>query len=376
MISLTSVRPYLSFLLVAALIWFFSDLAIYISIALVFSIIGRPLVGFFISLKIKHFKISQPLAAALSLLVMIGAIVIVFLFLVPLLLKQASLISSIDVNLIIAYYQQHIDKINAFLNQYNFIENGQQIGGLLNDQLHQFLDFSNVSSFFGQVVSTTSTLFMALFIILFLSFFFLKEPEIIKKSMLLVAPEQHSAKMLRILKDSRVMLSRYFIGLLVEVGSMMLIISLTLTILGVQNGLLIGFLGGLMNVIPYLGPLIGATIGTLLGVIYVLSFGLFDQVGITIIYILTTFAGANLIDNFVLQPVIYSRSVKAHPVEIFLVIIIAGKIAGITGMIAAIPTFTVIKVIARQFAKNIPDEKSNVIEYEEITDSSKNPPPD
>jgi len=363
-------------LLVAALIWFFSDLAIYISIALVFSIIGRPLVGFFISLKIKHFKISQPLAAALSLLVMIGAIVIVFLFLVPLLLKQASLISSIDVNLIIAYYQQHIDKINAFLNQYNFIENGRQIGGLLNDQLHQFLDFSNVSSFFGQVVSTTSTLFMALFIILFLSFFFLKEPEIIKKSMLLVAPEQHSAKMLRILKDSRVMLSRYFIGLLVEVGSMMLIISLTLTILGVQNGLLIGFLGGLMNVIPYLGPLIGATIGTLLGVIYVLSFGLFDQVGITIIYILTTFAGANLIDNFVLQPVIYSRSVKAHPVEIFLVIIIAGKIAGITGMIAAIPTFTVIKVIARQFAKNIPDEKSNVIEYEEITDSSKNPPPD
>lgn len=354
MLSVSTLRPYFSLLILLGLIWFFSDLAIYISIAMVLSIIGRPLVNFFKSLNIKRIVIGQTTAAVISLLTIIGTIVLLFLFLVPLLLKQASLVTSIDTSLISAYYQEHINSINAFLSKYNLVEDGQQIGNIINDQLHLLLDFSSISLLFGQVVSTTSTLFMALFIILFLSFFFLKEPEIIKNAFLALTPYKYADKMRLILKDSRIMLSRYFIGLLIEVGSMMFIISLTLTILGINNGLLIGFIGGLMNIIPYLGPLIGAAIGATLGVIYVLAFGMFDQVGMTIFIILVTFAGANIIDNFVLQPVIYSRSVKAHPVEIFLVIIVAGKIAGITGMIAAIPTFTVIKVIARQFAKNVP----------------------
>jgi predicted PurR-regulated permease PerM len=62
-----------------------------------------------------------------------------------------------------------------------------------------------------------------------------------------------------------------------------------------------------------------------------------------------TFAVSNLIDNIILQPWIYSSSVKAHPLEIFLVIMIAGSMAGVVGMVLAIPSYTVLRIIAKQF---------------------------
>jgi len=58
---------------------------------------------------------------------------------------------------------------------------------------------------------------------------------------------------------------------------------------------------------------------------------------------------AQLVDNFFSQPFIFSKSVKSHPLEIFLVIIIAGLISGIVGLIIAIPVYTAIKVIAKEF---------------------------
>jgi len=80
-----------------------------------------------------------------------------------------------------------------------------------------------------------------------------------------------------------------------------------------------------------------------------LSFGLYQEIISTVLIVIGVFAGANLIDNLVLQPLIYSNSVKAHPVEIYLVILIAGSLAGITGMVLAIPFYTVLRIIAKEF---------------------------
>jgi predicted PurR-regulated permease PerM len=85
----------------------------------------------------------------------------------------------------------------------------------------------------------------------------------------------------------------------------------------------------------------------------VVSAGEYNLIVFTILSVLGVFGGANMIDNFVLQPLIYSKSVKAHPVEVFLAIILGGKIAGITGMVLAIPTYTIIKVILRQFMQQM-----------------------
>jgi len=113
--------------------------------------------------------------------------------------------------------------------------------------------------------------------------------------------------------------------------------------------LLIGFIGGLMNIIPYLGPLIGGAIGIIIGVTGSLALGAYTSILPLSLTIAGVFAGTNFIDSWLLQPVIYSTSVKAHPIEIFLVIIIAGTLFGITGMILAVPAYTVLRIIMREF---------------------------
>ena len=69
----------------------------------------------------------------------------------------------------------------------------------------------------------------------------------------------------------------------------------------------------------------------------------------TSIYVMIGFLIGQIIDNFLSQPLIFSTSVKSHPLEIFLVIVIAGLLFGVVGMIAAVPSYTVIKVIAKEF---------------------------
>jgi len=122
-----------------------------------------------------------------------------------------------------------------------------------------------------------------------------------------------------------------------------------LTIIGIEGALVIAFFAGIINIIPYLGPVIGASMGVILGVTTLLSIGQFGLIGHTAWMILLVFGIVILLDNVLYQPLIYGKSVKAHPLEIFLVIIAAGSIGGITGMIIAVPTYTFLRIVAKEF---------------------------
>jgi predicted PurR-regulated permease PerM len=60
----------------------------------------------------------------------------------------------------------------------------------------------------------------------------------------------------------------------------------------------------------------------------------------------------NMVDGFLIQPFLFSNSVKAHPLEIFIVILLAASLAGVWGMIVAIPTYTLLRIIAKEFLAN------------------------
>jgi len=284
---------------------------------------------------------------------MLTLIAFFILFIGPLIAEQAQLISAIDPHTIGLYYKDFLQELHQYLEQFGFLNHNDRLLVVIQEKLKNLVSFSYISTAFGSVISTTGSIFMAFSIVLFLSFFFLSEPELVRNFILWITPRNHQNAAREILIDSRKLLSRYFIGLLIELVSMMILISSALAIFGVHNAILIGFLGGLMNIIPYIGPLIGIVIGSLLGIIYVLALGMYDQLFYSTSVIIGSFLFANMIDNFILQPVIYSKSVKAHPLEIFLVIIMAGNIAGITGMIAAVPVYTIIKVIYNQYAQKV-----------------------
>jgi predicted PurR-regulated permease PerM len=123
-----------------------------------------------------------------------------------------------------------------------------------------------------------------------------------------------------------------------------------LTLLNIEYALTIAMFAAVANLIPYAGPMLGAIFGLLVG----LSTGDFqgsNEVFFFIFRILTVFSFVQLTDNILLQPLIFSKSVKAHPLEIFVVIFAGAKIAGILGMIFAIPVYTIFRVSIMEFFK-------------------------
>ena len=156
------------------------------------------------------------------------------------------------------------------------------------------------------------------------------------------------------LGDIEGLLSRYFVGLLIEMTGVALLDFLGLWIiarLGFSNALGIAFIAGILNVIPYVGPLVGEVVGVVLAVIlkYGTGVGLGVNIWVFALIVLAIMLTTQLVDNFVYQPLIYSTSIKASPLEIFIVILLAGHIGGVVGMLVAIPAYTVVRVIASRF---------------------------
>ena len=216
----------------------------------------------------------------------------------------------------------------------------------LGNALSTALGPDGLGGILGGLFSVAGNLVVALFSISFMTFFFLKDRQLFPSILQALTPDRHMARVERILDNSTELLTRYFIGLAAQVAIITTIITGGLSILGVPNAFLIGFLAGLLNLIPYVGPLLGAGLG--LGII--LTTHLQDpELGGLIGKAALVFLSGQLVDNFFTQPVIFAGSVKAHPLEIFVLISIAGSLAGITGMMLAIPAYSLIRVVAKEF---------------------------
>jgi predicted PurR-regulated permease PerM len=331
------------------MMWYFFDILIYIIIAGVISLIGQPLVEFLSKIKIGKLTMPKSISALVTIVSLIGVLVgLVFLF-VPLITRQAQMISRINVDEMVKYFAGVIDRLQGLLLSYDVIDADQTLQSILERQISSVINVADFSNLFEKLVGATSTLFIGIFSVLFLSFFFLRDRQLLRSGILLFAPDRFQPEVVTILHKTKVMLSRYFIGLISQLLIMMILLTIGLSVFGIENAILIGFFGGFMNVIPYLGPIIGATLGTVLGISSDLGMGMYDNALNSAITVILVFSVANLIDNFVIQPLIFSKRVNAHPIEILLVILMAGSLAGIPGMILAIPGYTVLRIVAKEF---------------------------
>ena len=340
-------------LLLLFVLWYFSNLVVYILIAAVLSFIGHPLVDLLDDVMIGKFKIPHSINAGIALVAITTVITMFFVIFVPVISRQSEIISNIDFNFLGDKIEGYLQNIEKFLADYKILSSDQTLEKMISGEIESLVNMTSAQTIFKNVLGFAGTFFLGIFSVIFLTFFFLRDKDLFRRIILAFVPTDLEGKANRILSDTRKLLSRYFIGLSIEVATMMTLLSVILWIAGIKNAILIGFLGGMMNIIPYLGPIIGTTIGVILGVAGGLSMEMYGDVLSISLIIMGTFAVANLIDNFVLQPLIYSTSVHAHPVEIFLVIMMAGSIAGVPGMILAIPSYTVIRIIAKQFLGNI-----------------------
>jgi predicted PurR-regulated permease PerM len=318
-------------------------------VAAVLSFIGQPLVHFFDKMHIKRIRLPHPVCALLSLVVIVLVFLGLLAIFVPLILNQAETISRIDVNRLAENLQGPLQWLDSRLHTFAVIPDGQTMQDFIVFKAKSLVNLGSVGTAVGGIFSAAGNLFVGLFSILFIAFFFLKDENMFEEGLFLLVPLKYHTATHHVITDSKNLLKRYFIGVMLEVLGVMLLIAFGLWIFGVENALLIGFFGGIMNIIPYLGPIIGTLIALTLGVTSTLSSGAYNELFPLLIKIAGVQLGANFIDNNILVPLIYSKSVKSHPLEIFFVIIMGGSLAGLLGMLLAVPVYTVLRVIAKEF---------------------------
>ena len=259
------------------------------------------------------------------------------------------MIASIDGPKLVEYYRPQILWLQETLIRYGVITKEATLESLLKDNISHFFDFSIFSNFLSGVISFAGSLLFYIFTILFLSFCFLLDVMMLPRFILMLVPLKYEEQVKHIMLRSKAVLSRYFIGLVINVLVMIASYSIALSIVGVKGALVIAFFAGIVNIIPYVGPLIAVGTGIILGVTGVVSDGLYGATGSTMLKVFLAMVVVIVIDNIVYGPLIQGRSLKVHPVEIFLVIISAGSIGGIPAMIMAVPSYAFLRIVGEEF---------------------------
>lgn len=337
-------------LIIGYLLWFFKGIFAYLVIATIFSLILRPLKITIDKIRIKRFRIPAWLNAMFCLLVLYSVIIAFFSMFIPLVVEQAYGLSNVDPQRIIRNFEEPLRYIEEVLIKYQISDDpGKMVQNYLRDRLSGIFDIANLRYLLNNFVGFTGNLFIAIFSITFITFFFTKNEKLPKQIILGIVPAQYTNKAKRVLIQAESLLTRYFIGLILQITGITLVAYLGLTLIGVQNALLIATFAGFMNIVPYLGPIMGTAFGILVAVSSNLGADFSEQLVPLMLQIVLVFAIVQATDNLVFQPLIFSNSVRAHPLEIFLIILIGGRLAGILGMIAAIPGYTFIRIVAKEF---------------------------
>ena len=329
---------------VCILLWLLlqlKTLLIYMLIAGIVSLIGRPIN----QLLMKRLEMKTVLATTISIVLLLGVLISIFSLFVPLLIQQGQNLSLLDVDLLKINIQTLAEEISIYFQLDNSFWQ-QQISV---DNLFKNVNLGLLPELLNQTLELLGGFTIGLFSVVFILFFFLKDSYLQEQIILALVNDKVSNRVEKSIEKTKRLLSRYFLGLLLQISILLIIYSIVLAIFQVENAFIIAFLCALLNLIPYLGPIVGAVLMILLTMSSFIGSDFSSIILPKTIYVMIGFFIGQLIDNFFSQPFIFSNSVKSHPLEIFIVILASGTLLGPVGMIIAIPLYTTIKVIAQEF---------------------------
>lgn len=328
--------------------WFFykiQSVLVYLAIAAVLALLGRPIMLFLR----RKLKFPNTLAVVVTMVLMLSLFLGILALFIPLVAEQSKNLSLLDIEALKAdlntLYIQTLEYFGASTGSVNNLLDESKI----EENMLQGLDLGFIPNFLNTIVNTLSNFSVGLFSVLFITFFFLKDSKLMQNGILTFVPNDKESNLVTSIDKINNLLSRYFAGILLQLFILFVIYTISLFIVGVENAIVIAFLCALFNIIPYIGPIIG---GVTMIILTMTSFIDADFSTVILPKALYVFIGltiGQLIDNFFSQPFIFSKSVKSHPLEIFLIIIIAGLLFGVVGMVVAVPGYTAIKVILKEF---------------------------
>jgi predicted PurR-regulated permease PerM len=353
--TLRNILIFFGILFLLGCAWFFRNIVVYILVSGVFSIMGRPLVDLFCKIRIKKWSFPRSLSALLTIIAIWGVIILFFIIFVPLVTRQINYFSTIDSEKIVQIVAGPINKIEHLVRSINKdIPQNITIQDYIVKKVAGILNINMIQNFIGSLISILGNVIIAIFSITFITFFFLKDQRLFFESILMWVPDKYVNNVTRALNSIKRLLTRYFIGIVIQSTCIMILITIGMTIAGIdfQQALVMGLIIGILNVIPYAGPWIGLAIAITMGVASHINQDITTVVIPLVTYMIIVEVVTHLIDNIVFQPIIFSNSVRAHPLEVFIVVLASGFAAGIPGMIFGIPAYTVLRVFAREFFYN------------------------
>ena len=323
------------------LIYEVRNVIFYVILSIIISLIANPIILF---LK-NRLKFKNTLAVTTTLFLFFVFFLGILLLFIPLINAQSTHLSllntkSVEVKLVEVY-----SKIDMYLKNHNL-----EVQSITTPkELLSKIDLSFLTDFFNSTLNFIGNLGVTIATTLFISFILLLDKIKFTEGLKKIIPTQHEERVLNSINKIKHLLSRYFIALLIQLTIVFILYLIVLLIFDIENAFIIAFLCAVLNIIPYIGPIISSFLAGILAILNNLDSD-FQSVALpTALYVTIGFFIVQLIDNNVSSPLIFSKSVDSHPLEIFLVILIIGTLFGITGMIIAIPLYTIIKVILKEF---------------------------
>ncbi|MBL57011.1 MAG: hypothetical protein CMP61_07490 [Flavobacteriales bacterium] len=340
------VLPLFTLGLVCVTFLIFKSVLSYILISAVIALIARPLFSRIKKLNIGKLSISPGIASLSAILSIYAVVFGLIMIFVPAVVKEARIITEINPSDAVQAIQEPVKNIEQLLN--TFTDQPISLQKYFTEKTSSIINISAVSSWINTFTAFTGNLFISFFAITFITFFFLKDSKIILKNIYAIIPFEFRDETDHVLSKVKTKLTRYFIGICIETLLVFTLNAIGLFAIGVENFLIIALFAGVINVIPFIGPLIGILFGSIILITTNYTLDWSTEIMPMIGYICGVMIITQLLDNFIFQPLIFSNSVQAHPLEIFLVILIAGNIYGILGMMVAIPTYSVLRVIVKE----------------------------
>jgi len=329
--------------------WYFADILAYILIAWVLSMLGQPLLEFFRKrVRIGRFQLGPAGAAMLTIISFYAILTGILMAFVPTLAQQASNLANTDFNALGEKWKGAFLNFDIQMHAIGLLQPGESLATKTQELLSNWFRPTMVGGFLGSFLNTAGNVVVTFASVTFILFFFLKEKNLFFGILRAFVPDEQEPKVQHAVEESSGMLARYFGGLAAQLTVFSLVLSALLWIFGVKNALLIGAFGGLFNIIPYVGPIIGMVFGVFITASSNLDLELALMMPM-LLKVAIAFMATQFLDNNFTGPMIFSKSVQAHPLEIFIVTLVAAKLGGVIGMVVGIPVYTVLRVIARTF---------------------------
>ncbi len=330
--------------------WYFFDILIYVFIAIILSVIGSPVMRLLDRVQIKGRKIPQSIAAIFTLILLILGVGFLFYLIVPAVTSQIMFLSSIDLADFTLTLNNWLYNIDQLAHQYQLIPDDKVLSSILVEQGQTFIGSINYSAIVGNVFSFGSSLFILCFSVVFFTYYSLKDKAIFFKMSQNLIPNFIQSSYTNILTETRSQVKRYFRAVIIDNLFRGILVVIGCWIFDIPNPIFHGVLAGVFNIIPYIGTVIAYALSILVAITSTLTVEAGPEALSSVFLILTAiYAVTKVIDTFLLQPYLFGKSVKAHPIEIFIVILAAGNLGGVLGMILAVPAYSLIRIVVHEF---------------------------